>query len=213
MKRHLAFLVLGTLASVAVSALPSQAAQKQSHAYLLQVMTPDGKGYLPMAEAEVYTALVEVKTALRTPEDLEKLRAGAKSAQHAIDPIRIKEGPGRGFGVKKAAEGIISYVTAAGKSPDASEKVRSYARWVSTSAENVVVRADRITDLLGKVMRMKTAKNATRVLRLVRRMCQEILLGKDTNKDGKVSWKKHEGGLAQAKRYTTVMLRLEKLLK
>ena len=92
--------------------------------------------------------------------------------------------------MKKAAEGIISYVTAAGKSPDASEKVRSYARWVSTSTEN-----------------------ATRVLRLVSRMCQEILLGKDTNKDGKVSWKKHEGGLAQAKRYTTVMLRLEKLLK
>jgi hypothetical protein len=172
MKRYLALLLSCALASVVLSALPSHAAQKRSHAYLLQVMTPDGKGYLPMAEAEVYTALVAVKTALRTPEDLEKLSAGAKGAQHAIDPIRIKEGPGRGFGVKKAAEGIISYVTAAGKSPDASEKVRSYARWVSTSAENVVVRADRITDLLGKVMRMKTAKNAARVLRLVSRMCQ-----------------------------------------
>ena len=166
-----------------------------------------------MAEAEFYTALVAVKTALRTPDDLEKLTAGAKGTQRAIDPIRITERPERGFGGKKAAEGIISYVTAAGKSPDTSEKVRSYARWVSTSAENVVVRADRITDLLGKVMRMKTAKNATRVLRLVSRMCQEILLGKDINKDGKVSWKKHEVGLAQAKRYTTVMLRLEKLMK
>ena len=176
-------------------------------------MTPDGKGYLPMAEAEFYTALVAVKTALRTPDDLEKLTAGAKGAQRAIDPIRITERPERGFGGKKAAEGIISYVTAAGKSPDTSEKVRSYARWVSTSAENVVVRADRITDLLGKVMRMKTAKNATRVLRLVSRMCQEILLGKEINNDGKVSRKKHEAGLAQAKRYTIVMLRLEKLMK
>ncbi len=72
-----------------------------------------------------------------------------------------------------------------------------------------MVRTDRITDLLGKVMRMKTAKNATRVLRLLSRMCQELLLGKD----GKVSWKKHEAGFAQAKRYTTVMLHLEKLMK
>ena len=109
----------------------------------------------------------------------------------------------RGVGARKTA----------GKSPDASEKMRSYSRWVAASAENVVVRADRITDLLGKVERMKTAKNAARVMHLVRRMCQEILLGKDTNKDGEVSWKKHEGGLTQAKRYTTVMLRLEKLME
>ena len=196
-----------------IQAGPAAAQQKKAHAYLLQVMTPDGKGYLPMAEAEVQTALIQATIALRKPDDLEHLRAQAKAAQHAIDPVRIKEGPGRGFGVKKAAEGIVSYVTAAGKSPDASEKMRSYSRWVAVSAQNVITRTDRITDLLGKVMRMKTAKNAARVMRLVRRMCQEVLLGKDTNKDGKVSWKKHEGGLAQAKRYTTVMLRLEKLMK
>ena len=41
----------------------------------------------------------------------------------------------------------------------------------------------------------------------------EARVGVDTNKDGKVSWKKHEGGLAQAERYTTMMLRLEKLMK
>jgi hypothetical protein len=206
-------LSLLAVAGLLALSLPAHAQQKQSHAYLLQVMTGDGKGYLPMAEAEVQTALIQATLALRKPDDLAHLQAQAKAAQHAIDPSRIKEGPGRGFGVRKAAEGIVSYVTAAGKSPDASEKVRSYSRWVAVSAENVIVRADRITDLLGKVERMKTAKNAARVMHLVRRMCQEILLGKDTNKDGEVSWKKHEGGLAQAKRYTTVMLRLEKLIE
>jgi len=206
-------LSLLAVAGLLALSLPAHAQQKQSHAYLLQVMTGDGKGYLPMAEAEVQTALIQATLALRKPDDLAHLQAQARAAQHAIDPSRIKEGPGRGFGVRKAAEGIVSYVTAAGKSPDASEKVRSYSRWVAVSAENVIVRADRITDLLGKVERMKTAKNAARVMHLVRRMCQEILLGKDTNKDGEVSWKKHEGGLAQAKRYTTVMLRLEKLIE
>ncbi len=206
-------LSLLAVAGLLALSLPAHAQQKQSHAYLLQVMTGDGKGYLPMAEAEVQTALIQATLALRKPDDLAHLQAQARAAQHAIDPSRIKEGPGRGFGVRKAAEGVVSYVTAAGKSPDASEKVRSYSRWVAVSAENVIVRADRITDLLGKVERMKTAKNAARVMHLVRRMCQEILLGKDTNKDGEVSWKKHEGGLAQAKRYTTVMLRLEKLIE
>lgn len=67
------------------------------------------------------------------------------------------------------------------------------------SVKNVITRTDRTTDLLDKVMRMKTAKNAVRVMRLVRRMCQEMILSKDTIKDGKVSWEKHEGGLTQAK--------------
>jgi len=56
-----------------------------------------------------------------------------------------------------------------------------------TSAGNVIKRSDRVADLLGKVTRLKTAKNAARVIRLVRRMYQEILLGKETNKDGRVS--------------------------
>lgn len=161
-------LSLLAVAGLLALSLPAHAQQKQSHAYLLQVMTGDGKGYLPMAEAEVQTALIQATLALRKPDDLAHLQAQARAAQHAIDPSRIKEGPGRGFGVRKAAEGVVSYVTATGKSPDASEKIRSYSRWVAVSAENVIVRADRITDLLGKVERMKTAKNAARVMHLVR---------------------------------------------
>ena len=36
-------------------------------------------------------------------DDLEHLRAQARAAQHAIDPIRIKAGPGRGFGSRGGA--------------------------------------------------------------------------------------------------------------
>ncbi len=38
------------------------------------------------------------------------------------------------------------------------------------------------------------------------------MLSKGTNKDGEVKWVEHEGGQTQAKPYTTVMLRLEKLM-
>ena len=86
-------------------------------------------------------------------------------------------------------QGIASYLTAAGKSPDASEKMRFYSQWVAVSAQNVITRTDRITDLLGKVIRMKTEKNAARVMRLVRRMCLEVMLSKDTNKDDKSAGK------------------------
>ena len=103
MKTHLArllVLVLGLFAALAADPAFAQK-KKKAHAYLLQVMTPDGKGYLPMAEAEVQTALVQATIALRKPDDLEHLRAQARAAQHAIDPIRIKEGPSRGFGTKR----------------------------------------------------------------------------------------------------------------
>jgi len=53
-------------------------------------------------------------------------------------------------------QGIASYLTAEGKSPDASEKMRSYSQWVAFSAQNMVTRTDSTTDLLAKVMRMKT---------------------------------------------------------
>jgi len=122
MKQYLALLLSCALASVSLSALTSHAAQKRSNAYPLQVMTPEGKVHLPMAEAAVYTALVAVKTALYTPDDLEKLAAGAKGCSTPSTQPGSQEGSGRGFGVKKAAEGIISYVTATGKSPDTLEK-------------------------------------------------------------------------------------------
>lgn len=79
-------------------------------------MTPDGKGYLSMAAAEVYTALVAVKTALRTPEDLEKLSAGAKSAQHAIDQSGSKKGRGAGSVRRKPRESSDWWAACARKS-------------------------------------------------------------------------------------------------
>ena len=92
MKRYLALLLSCALASVTLSALPSHAAQKRSHAYLPQVITPDSKGYLPMAEAEVYTALVAVKTALRTPDDLEKLLPGPRGRSTPSTQSGAKKG-------------------------------------------------------------------------------------------------------------------------
>ncbi len=164
-----------------------------------------------MAEAEATTALLNATAALRKPDDLDWIKRHAAYVVHAIDPSLQESGPGRGYGVVKAAQGIIDYITAAGKSPDASEKVRSYARRVAVSARNVLTRAKRVADLAEKVQRMRTKRNAVRVMRQIRRICQQILLGRDANKDGKVTWKRYEGGLAQARHYMQLMNRYEGL--
>ena len=196
----------------ALSALPALAAEKQSHAYMRQVLSGK-KGLLAMAEVEATTALLQARLALKKPEDLAWMREHAHAVVYATDPSKSKNkaGPGKGYGVVKAAENIEKYIRAAGKSKDASEKVKSYSRRVATSPKNVNAWAVRAADLAGKVTNMKTTRNAVRVLLQIRQMCQQMLLGKDSNRDGKVTWKRHEGGLLQARRYMELMQKAEKI--
>ena len=193
-------------------ALPALAAEKQSHAYMRQVLSGK-KGLLAMAEAEATTALLQARLALKKPDDLEWMRELAHTVVYATDPSksRTKAGPGKGYGVAKAAENIEKYIRAAGKSKDASEKVKSYSRRVAISAKNVNAWAVRAADLADKVTRMKAIRNAVRVLVQIRQMCQQMLLGKDSNRDGKVTWKRHEGGLLHARRYMELMQKAEKI--
>ena len=83
----LVFDLIGTTALFTAAIGDADAAEKWSHAYLLQVMTPDDKG---MAKAEVQTALVQATIALRKPDELEHMEVQGRHVAHD----RAKSGQG-----------------------------------------------------------------------------------------------------------------------
>ena len=61
-------------------------------------MTPDDKG---MAKAEIQTALVQAKIALRKPDELEHMKVQGRHVAHDL----VKKGRGRNFGLNKRPKG------------------------------------------------------------------------------------------------------------
>ena len=75
----LVFDLIGTTALFTAGIGDADAAQKWSHTYLLQVMTPDDK---VIAKAEVQPAIVQATIALRKPDELEHMKVQGSHVAH-----------------------------------------------------------------------------------------------------------------------------------
>ena len=130
---------------------------------------------------------------------------------HAIDPSVEAEGPGAGYGVKPAAEGVVAHIGFAADSDDASDNVKLHAEHVATSAANVVAWSEEII-VLGQEVKGATSADtaAPKVLR-IKVLTEYIARGTDADGDGTASWQKGEGGLGQARTHMGYMMQGEGL--
>jgi hypothetical protein len=172
--------------------------------------TPKGMGLLPTAMEEARTASVHAGFAARDPENLAAMKTHAGHVINAVDPTVVTAGPGLGYGVKRAALGVASHMDLAAKTPGASENVMMHAGHVATSARNTVQRADAIVALAQKIQVATTASDAAALVSQLVSLTNELVLGKDTDADGKVTWKEGEGGLQQADEHVRLLLNGEK---
>ena len=104
--------------------------------------TPDGQGLLPAAIAEARIAAQHAALAAKDPANLDAMKLHSAHVLHAVDPEQIENGPGLGYGVKKAAAGAAQHIMAASNAEGASDAVKAHANHVATSAQNTVSRAD-----------------------------------------------------------------------
>ena len=186
------------------------AQQKESHLHMDHVLkswndTPDQKGFLETSQAEVAIALQHIKLAVAKPGDLDNIKLHAAHVIHALDPSVIAKGPGLGYGVKKAAAGVVAHIGFAAKAGDASDNVKLHAVHVSASANNIVQWVDEAVALAQGVDKQSTAGYALTEAKKVRRVLDRIIEGFDANKDGTTSWQDGEGGLAQAAQHMGFM--------
>lgn len=172
--------------------------------------TPDGMGLLPAALAEARIAAQHATLAARDPNNLASMKTHAGHVLHALDPAVVMVGPGRGYGVKKAATGVASHVELAAKAAGASPNVINHSNHIATAARNTVERADQIIALAQQVQNATSAADAANLISQIVSLTDQLVKGADTNGDGRITWEKGEGGLQQAQEHLTLMLGAER---
>ena len=187
------------------------AAQSDAHAHIGHVMTgwsdtPGGAGLLPTARSEATVAVQHAGYAAGDTGDLGSMQAHTAHVLHAIDPGVEPQGPGAGYGLRKAAQGVAAHIGFAAKSADASDNVKLHAEHVGTAAGNVVAWSEEIIALGLAVRSVDNAGEAAPMVLQIKSLTKQIAAGTDADGDGSVSWKKGEGGLAQAEAHMGFMM-------
>lgn len=209
---------LGIMAAGAALAFawagPAAAQQSPAHAHMGHVAdgfanTPEGAGLLPTALAEAAVAQQHAELALRNTEDLASMQRHAGHVLHAVDPSQIEQGPGAGYGVVRAASGVIQHIEMAGAHESASDNIRTHATHVATSARNTVERAERAAALAAEIMATSSVEHAAHLLQELAALTGQLASGVDANGDGRIGWQEGEGGLDQAQQHIDLMKRGE----
>ena len=208
----------GVLAcAVALAALVPGDATAQSnpaHAHMGHALdgfrdTPDSQGLLPTAVAEAQVAATHAGLAARDPSNLDAMKLHTRHVLHAVDASRIENGPGAGYGVKRAAEGAARHIELAAAAEGASDNVKTHATHIATSARNAAARADRIAELAGQVEAATSADAAAPLVAEIATLAQQMVAGVDANGDGRIGWQEGEGGLETAATHGGLMKRGE----
>lgn len=203
------------VAFAAVLVPATLAAQNASHAHIGHVTsgwsdTPGGQGLLATALAEARVAASHAGFAVRDPENLASVKAHARHVLHAVDPSRVDGGgPGAGYGVTKAAQGVARHITLAARADGASAALGTHAPHIATTAENTVARAERIVDLAVRIEAATTADEVAPLVRELAELANALLAGVDADGDGRVGWQEGEGGLEVAQTHANLLLRAE----
>lgn len=170
---------------------------------------PNGQGLLPTAIAEAETAQQHAQFAARDPSDLGAMKQHTNHVLHAIDPSVVENGPGLGYGVKRAAQGVAQHIEMAAAADGASDNVKTHANHIATAARSVAARCDQIVALGQQILSATSASQAAPLVERVQMLTQQLTAGADVNGDGRIGWQEPEGGLQQAQQHLTLLQRGE----
>jgi len=194
-------------ASAGNARLAGQANMVQTHiGHVLDAFngTPMNMGLLPTAMAEAKTAAQHAGLAAKSTT-LPMMQTHAGHVINAIDPTIVAQGPGLGYGVKKAAMGVATHADLAGKAPEANAMVKMHSMHVNTAATNVAAMADEVVALAQKIRMSTSLEEAQKLAAEMQTKAEQLTTGVDADGNGQISWNKPEGGLAQAQQHMGFM--------
>ncbi len=188
--------------------------ESQSHRHMGHVNkswgdTPDNVGLLTILEEEAPIAAQHAGLAARDLSNLGSMQTHTRHVRHAVDAASESGGPGKGYGIVKAAQGVAQHIGLASNAGDASDNVKRHTEHVKSSAENVVKWGQEVMQLSEKVLSASTAAQAAPSVQQIQELTQHIVDGTDANGDGRVGWQTGEGGVAQAKQHMGLMAKGE----
>lgn len=202
-------LTTAALATAMLVAVPTLSGQSDAHRHIGHVAdrfndTPDNVGLLAAAQVEAEVAAAHAELAVASG-DLAGIQRHVVHVLHAIDPSTSDGGPGKGYGLARAASGCADHIGMAGRSGDASDAVKAYSVHVQTSCRNVATWAEAIVEKGAAVAAATDLEAAKALAEEIAAMTDAIVSGTDADGSGRVSWGEGEGGLAQAATHLRLM--------
>src|SRR5688572_2556679 len=167
---------------------------------------PSQQGLLATALAEAKIAAQHAALAAKAPDNLEAMKLHAGHVIHAVDPAVEPAGPGLGFGVRRAAAGVVEHIQLAAKVPNVSASLLTLASHVLASGNNTLRRSDEIIAVAQRIRAAATAADASADVARLNALAQQLTSGLDVNKDGQIGWQTGEGGLMQAQAQMQLIL-------
>lgn len=158
---------------------------------------PGGRGLVVTTAIEVNTAMMYANFAAGNPTNLDAMKTNVRSVLHALAPEQGAKGPGLGFGVRRAAEAVVTHIELAVKSPGASETLRKLGPKVALAGRAVAARAQEMADLGNRVLAAQTAAQAGPLVEQLRALALQLDLGRDANGNGQVEMNATEPGMNQ----------------
>jgi hypothetical protein len=158
---------------------------------------PGGRGLVVTTAIEVNTAMMYSNFAAGSPTDLDAMKANVRNVLHALVPEQGGKGPGLGFGVKRAAEAVVTHIELAVKAPGASEVLLKLGPAVAQAGRAVSARAQAMADLGTRVLATQTAAQAAPLVGELRALALQLDLGRDANGNGQIEVNAIEPGMNQ----------------
>jgi hypothetical protein len=201
----LAALTAGSLSAQAPAAAPALSPHV-GHVSTSFRDTPEQKGFLETAIAEADVAIQHATLGMRDLTNLDAMKRHAGHVLHALDATLIAQGPGKGYGLKKAATNIANHITMAGNAEGQPAGVKTHSVHVAQSANNTVKRTDEIIALAQQIQSATSAEQAKPLFEQLNAKAQLLRAGVDANGDGRIGWQEGEGGLDMSKTHMDLML-------
>jgi hypothetical protein len=196
----------GAQATASAATGPTPAQIHLGHLVERFVTVPGGKGLVTVAVEDARVAIQHANLGAQNPNDLQAMKTHANHIIHALDPRRIEEGPGSGFGVFTAAEGIERHALLAGRAQGTTQQLTTHSTHVAASARNTRRRADQIVALAQTIAEhVDTAEDAAKLFADIKRLSDQLIAGVDANGDGQVGWQEGEGGLQHVEQHVGFM--------
>lgn len=188
--------------------LPEQSAAHLDHITTAFAQAPGGMGLIPTGMAEAEITAEHVRLADRDSTNLSSMTRHMAHVLHAIDPNEVGQGPGMGYGFKRAAEGVLTHLRLATAEPDIPGVLVFHAPYVERATREALARADDAIRVARRVQRASSAREAHRLVRELDYLVRAMTYGDDRDDDGRIGHTEAESGLAQASYHLRLVRRV-----
>ncbi len=203
---------VATLVFATASSLSAQANPTHLHiGYLADAYpgTPSGGGLLATAAAEAEIAAEHAELAVAARSNFEDVRLHVGHVLHALDPTLTAEGPGLGYGVRRAVADAATHIGLITADSAASDNVKLHAAHISAAIANAVERADMMVSLARQIEAAGSGASADPLIDQLNALGAALVQGRDADGDGRAGARPGEGGLRQAIQHMTLLKRGE----